>query len=62
MTVKQLIEELQKQPQDMPVGIMYDIDWVARDDPHWIKAARATWVHSNWPYDKDDFDYINLEI
>ncbi len=61
MLVKELIEELQKWPQDMPVATMYDIDWATRDDPHWIKVSKATWVHSNWPYDKDDFDFVNLE-
>lgn len=61
MTVKELIKELQKWPQDMPIAIMWDIDWVTRDDPHWIKVSKRTWTHGNWPYDKDDFDYIDLE-
>lgn len=61
MTVKQLIEELQKWPQDMPVTTLSDINWVARDDPHWIKVSKRTWTHENWPYDKPDFDYVDLE-
>jgi len=61
MTVKELIEELQKWPQDMPVTILHEIDWVTRDDPHLIKVSKTTWTHTNWPYDKPDFDYIFLE-
>ena len=61
MTVKELIEELQKWPQDMPVTILHEIDWVTRNDPHWIKVSNKTWTHTNWPFDKPDFDYITLE-
>ena len=61
MTVKELIEELQKWPQEMPVATVQDIDWVTRYDPHWIRVSKKTYIHSNWPYDKPDFDYIDLE-
>ena len=61
MTVKELMEELQKWPSDMPVATLQDIDWATRDDSHWIKISKKTWTHGNWPYDKPDFDYIDLE-
>ena len=61
MTVKELMEELQKWPSDMPVATLQDIDWATRDDSHWIKVSKKTWTHGNWPYDKPDFDYIDLE-
>lgn len=61
MTVKELMEELQKWPSDMPVATLQDIDWATRDDSHWIKVSKKTWTHGNWPYDKPDFDYVDLE-
>ena len=61
MTVQQLIEELQKQPQDIPIAIMYGINPSDIKDPNSIKVSKCTWIDSNWPYDKPDFDYINLE-
>ena len=61
MTVKQLIEELQKYPPDMPVATVYDINPEDIKDPHWIKLKICTWVHSNYPYNKPDFEYLNLE-
>lgn len=61
MTVKQLIEELQKWPPDMPVATMQDINPENIADPHWIQLKQHTWVHSNYPYDKPDFEYLDLE-
>ena len=61
MTVKQLIEELQKYPQDMPVATMYDINPEDIKDPYWIKLKICTWAHGNYPYNKPDFEYLNLE-
>ena len=54
ITVKELIEKLQEFPQDMPVGIDYD-----PMSPIEIKIW--TWVHNNYPYDKPDFDFVNIE-
>jgi hypothetical protein len=45
----------------MPVAIMYDINPSGIKDPNSIKVSKCTWIDSNWPYDKPDFDYINLE-
>ena len=61
MTVKQLIEELKKYPEDLPVATIYDIDHTTKDDPNWIRVTEQTWTQSNYPYDKPDFTYINLE-
>lgn len=61
MTVKQLINVLKKVPQDLPIAIWNDISWQTKDDPHYIKISECVWTHSNYPYDKEDFNYINLE-
>lgn len=61
MTVAQLIKELQKWPPDMPVATMQDINPEDIPDPHWIKLKQCTWVDGNWPYDKPDFEYLDLE-
>lgn len=60
MTVKELKNELDNFPDDMPVGVHFDIDWTTKDDPHWISVKEQTWTHSNYPYDKKDFEYVNL--
>ena len=61
MTVGELIEKLKQFPQDMPVAcdgnIYYPPDCGLCD----IEITRRTWTHSNYPYDKPDFEYINLE-
>ena len=36
MTVAQLIKELEKLPQDMPIAINDDISWATKDNPHHI--------------------------
>jgi len=60
MTVEQLINELKKYPKDMPVAIMYDINPSDIKDPNSIEVSKYIWVDSNYPYDRPDFDYINL--
>ena len=61
MTVQQLIDELQKYPKDMPVAIYNDINWGNKDIPDVIQVQKRRWTHGNYPYDKPDFLYINLE-
>ncbi len=61
MIVKQLIDKLKEFPEDMPVAIMYDMSYKQKDDPDDIKVIKRTWTHQNCPYDKDDFDFVNLE-
>ena len=60
MTVAQLINKLQQFDPDLPVTIMDDIGWGSKNNPDDIKVSIHTWVHSNYPYDKPDFDYVNL--
>lgn len=60
MTVKQLKQALDKFPDDMPVATFNDIDWTTKDDPYWITVQKSTWTNQNYPYDKDDFEYVNL--
>ena len=61
MTVKQLIEKLQELPPDAYIASYDDINWLSKDDPNDIKIVKHTWIHANYPYDKPDFDYYNLE-
>ena len=61
MIVSQLIEELKKYPQDMPVATYYDIDWKSKDDQNSINIEICTWVHSNYPYNMPDFEYVSLQ-
>ena len=60
MTVKQLIDRLLEFPQDMPVAIFYDINPSDIDNQDFIEVEICTWEHSNFPYDKPSFDYVNL--
>lgn len=61
MTVKQLIEKLREFPENMPVATFYDINPSDIDNPDFIEVSICTWEHSNFPYDKPSFDYVNLE-
>ena len=60
MTVKQLIEKLREFPDDMPVATWGDFDPCDINDPEFIKVEKAVWIHSNYPYDKSDCEYLNL--
>lgn len=59
MTVRQLIEQLQKYQQDMPVAICGDIYYPPEE--HTIEISCRTWEDSNFPWNLPDFDYVNLE-
>lgn len=59
MTVGELIEELKKYPQDIPVACCMDMYYPPEDHP--IEITQRTWVDSNYPWDRPDFEYINLE-
>ena len=61
MTVQQLIEKLKQLPQDSYIAILNDIGWRSKDNPDNIKIKKYTWTHDNYPYDKPDFEYYNLE-
>jgi len=59
MTVGELMEELKKWPQDMPVACDMDIYYPPEECK--VEITQRTWVHSNYPYDLPDFEYVNLE-
>ena len=61
MTVKQLIDKLQEFPDDMPVATINVINLGDIDDPDFIQVKIYTWEHSNFPYNKPSFGYVNLE-
>lgn len=57
MTVAELIERLKNYPQDMSVGIDGDFEY---PDGREIEISIHTWVHSNYPYDLPDTEYVNI--
>jgi len=61
MTIKELIEELQKYPEDMPVAVDGNISYPPEADYNRLEVSKRTWVVSNYPYKDPDFDYINIE-
>ena len=61
MTVSQLIDELKKYPQDMPVACCGDIYYPPTAENNRIHVAEMLWVDSNYPYDKPEFTFLNLE-
>lgn len=61
MTVGQLIAELRKFPEDMPVAVLSEISWKTKDEPNWVDVSQHTCIHNNYPYDEPDFEYVNLE-
>ena len=61
MTVGQLIEKLKEYPLDMPVAVCGDIYYPPEYEGNRIDVSQRTWIHSNYPYDKPDFEYVNLE-
>lgn len=60
MTVGQLIEKLKEYPQDMPVTVIDSIDYKSKDDDEHIYVTKKTWVDSNYPYDRESFEYVDL--
>lgn len=61
MTVGELIEELKKYPEDMPVAVDGNIMYPPEADYNRLDITKRTWVVSNYPYADPDFDYINIE-
>ena len=53
MTVKDLIEELQKYDKDMVVATDYDVF----ED---VIVEKRTWTHTNYPYDKPDMEFVSI--
>jgi len=63
MTVKELIEELKKFPQDMPVAVGSDIckDRHTHEPYSTVGIKISHWEDTNYPYNEEDFDYVNLD-
>lgn len=61
MTVGELIEELKKYPEDMPVAVYGNIYYPPESEYNKLEISKRTWVDSNYPWDRPDFEYINLE-
>ena len=61
MTVQQLINKLKELPPDDYVATYNDINQADKDDPNQININKYVWTHNNYPYDKPDFEYWNLE-
>ncbi len=58
MTVGELIEELQKYDEKLPVAIEGNIYFPPQTQ---ITVSVKTFVDSNYPWNRPDFDYLNLE-
>lgn len=54
MTVKDMIEKLKQFPEDMSIAVGYDVF----DE---IRIYIKTWSHTNYPYDRPDFQYVCIE-
>ena len=57
MTNKKLQEILKQYPDDMLVGT-YCTD---NPDSETVDVSIRTWIHTNYPYDKPDYEYIYIE-
>ena len=58
MTVGELIEELQKYDEKLPVAIDGNVYFHPQMQ---ITVSVKTFVDSNYPWNRPDFDYLNLE-
>ena len=59
MTVGELIAELKNYPQDMPVAVSADIMYPP--EKYRIEVQQRTWYDTNYPWNRPEFEYINLE-
>ena len=59
MTVGELIQELQKYDENLPVAIDGDIYYPPKT--YKIEISQRIWVDSNYPWNRPNFEYINLE-
>lgn len=59
MTIEELIKELKKWPQNMPVACYGEIDYPPEN--YKVDISKRTWIHTNYPWNKPEFEYINLE-
>ena len=49
MTVRELIEKLEKYPLDMPVAVWGDIYYPPEYEGNKLEVSQRTWVDSNYP-------------
>lgn len=61
MTVGELIEELKKYPEEMPVAVDGCINYPPEYEGNKIEIRKRTWVDNNYPWNLPDFEYINIE-
>ena len=61
MTVGELVRELLKYPNDMPVAVYGDIYYPPEHPSNRLTIEKRTWVDSNYPWNRPDFEYINIE-
>jgi len=61
MTVGELIEKLKQFPLDMPVACDGNIYYPPDSGYYDIEVSQRTWVDSNYPWNRPDFEYINIE-
>ena len=52
-TVGELIEKLKEFPEDMPVGLEWDLSWP-------IEIEKRTWTDTNYPFDDPDIEFVNI--
>lgn len=62
MTVKELIEELKKYPEDMIVAGSYECGRYKNTKEIWstVELSICHWEPTNYPYDREEFDYLNI--
>lgn len=63
MTVKELIEKLKEYPQDMTVAVDFNAwrDRKEHKEDSEISIKKTIWIDDNYPYNEEEFEYINLE-
>ena len=61
MTVGELIEKLKQFSLDMPVACDGNIYYPPDSGYYDIEVSRRTWYDSNYPWNRPEFEYINLE-
>lgn len=61
MKVSELIEELKKYPLDMPVSVDSSIMYPPEADYNKLEVSQRTWYDSNYPWNRPEFEYINIE-
>ena len=63
MTVEELIKMLERYPKDMTVAVNFNVcrDRKEHKEHSEISIKKLTWTDDNYPFNEEDFDYLNLE-